>query len=65
MKISPYLFLIALLPGLAFAQADSPSKAEQVAEMKKLAFMVGTWEGTSKSRMGPGPASEAFVREEI
>jgi hypothetical protein len=65
MKKALSVLLVALLPCLAFAQADSPTKAEQLAEMKKLAFMVGTWEGVSKIRMGPGPASESVVREEI
>jgi hypothetical protein len=59
------ILLAVFLPCLALAQVDSPTKAEQLAEMKKLAFMPGTWEGTSKTRMGPGPASESFVREEI
>lgn len=65
MKKAILLVLAALLPGLALAQAENPTKSEQLAEMKKLAFMVGEWQGTSKIRMGPGPAAEAVVNEKI
>jgi hypothetical protein len=57
--------LAALLPCLSFAQAESPTKAEQLAEMKKLDFMIGEWKGTSKIRMGAGPASESAMHERV
>ena len=65
MKKTLAFLLAALLPGLSFAQAESPTKAEHLAEMKKLDFMIGEWKGTSKIRMGAGPASESAMQENV
>ena len=47
------------------ASGQEARVAESKEAMQELAFMVGTWEGTSATRMGQGPAQEARGREVV
>jgi len=60
-------FAAATLCASAFAFAQMPDfgKAEQLAEMKKLDWMIGEWKGTGTSQMGPGQSGTSQVHEEI
>lgn len=53
------------LPLTASAQMPDFKRDEQLAEMKKLAWMVGEWRGTGSMQMGPGVAHSSQVHERI
>lgn len=63
MKTRVALVCLAILSisGSSHGQAVTPAGAP--AEMKKLAFLVGKWEGTGSLRRGPGEPAVAQVTE--
>lgn len=67
MQITHKLLLALCLsqPLMAIAQMPDFKRDEQLAEMKKLAWMVGEWRGTGSMQMGPGPAMTSQVHERI
>jgi hypothetical protein len=57
--------LCLALPLIAAAQMPDFKRDEQIAEMKKLAWMVGEWRGMGSMQMGPGHAETSQVYERI
>lgn len=57
--------LCLVLPLAALAQMPDFKRDEQLAEMKKLAWMVGEWRGTGSMQMGPGHDEKSQVHERI
>jgi hypothetical protein len=53
----------AFMAGPGWAQEGHTT--EMRAAMARLDFMVGEWEGSSATRMGPGPAAQAVGREVV
>jgi hypothetical protein len=48
-------FLLLALAKLSFAQGPPDYSARCKEEMKKLAYLAGSWKGDAKVRQGPGP----------
>lgn len=57
--------LCLALPLAALAQMPDFKRDEQLAEMKKLAWMIGEWRGTGSMQMGPGHSETSQVHERI
>jgi hypothetical protein len=60
-RLGLVLALGLLIVGIARAQAPAP----WAAEMSKLDFMVGVWEGEGSMRLGPGDPVAARVVERV
>ena len=58
------IFLLLFVPAAAMAQVEA-SPDNQIAQMKKLDFMVGDWEGEGWIAFGPGPRSTFKSTERI
>jgi hypothetical protein len=59
----PVFLMTAALP--AGTPAQETDAERQLTEMRKLDFLVGTWEGSSDFRMGPGEAKTATGTEQV
>jgi hypothetical protein len=57
------LACLSLFPVAQLAHAQAVTHGGAPAEMKKLAFLAGKWEGTGSLRRGPGEQAQAKVTE--
>lgn len=65
MKQLTALLFCSLVLSPVFAQMPDFKRDEQIAEMKKLAWMVGEWRGSGSMQMGPGQSMSSQVHERI
>jgi len=59
------LLIAALAAGVSRAPVLAQAPAPPLEEMKRLAFLVGEWDGVGNMEMGPGQASESRVHEAV
>ncbi|HLJ85690.1 MAG TPA: DUF1579 family protein [Candidatus Angelobacter sp.] len=59
------LLLLCLFSASSWAQPGAPGTANQLAEMKKLDFLLGSWKGSGYFEFGPGKRKTFTETENI